>query len=61
MLHSGQNNSLHFARIFVSSRVVQVGLDLRAVLLPQAPKCWDQRHVPPYLADCAFREFSKGD
>ena len=30
--------------------VAQAGLELIRILLPQPPKCWDYRHVPPHPA-----------
>ena len=39
--------------------VTQAGLKLSLILLPQPPKCWDYRRLPPHLAYYYYYYFLK--
>lgn len=46
----------YFICFFVWDRVLHIGqadLELRIVILPQPPNCWDFRCEPSHLASCA--------
>lgn len=46
VLFSGFKREIHF----VASTRVETGLKLMEIILPQAIKCWDNRHGPLLLA-----------